>query len=73
MLIKSFKGVQPIAFENASWAYTLGVGVALKKTALKLLMLLTISALACRLSAFPALLLSTAQLVRVTATWAPCC
>ena len=24
------KGVQPIAFENASWAYTLGVGVALK-------------------------------------------
>ena len=25
------KGVQPIAFENASWAYTLGVGVALKK------------------------------------------
>ncbi|MDD6620461.1 MAG: GGGtGRT protein [Eubacteriales bacterium] len=25
------KGVQPIAFENASWAYTLGVAVALKK------------------------------------------
>jgi len=25
------KGVQPIAFENASWAYTLGVGIALKK------------------------------------------
>ena len=29
------KGVQPIAFENASWAYTLGVGVALKKGATK--------------------------------------
>lgn len=25
------KGVQPIAFENASWAYTLGVAIALKK------------------------------------------
>ncbi len=25
------KGVQPIAFENASWAYTLGCAVALKK------------------------------------------
>ncbi len=25
------KGVQPIAFENASWAYTLGVAVAFKK------------------------------------------
>lgn len=29
------KGVQPIAFENASWAYTLGVGIALKKGATK--------------------------------------
>ena len=27
------KGVQPIAFENASWAYTLGCAVALKKGA----------------------------------------
>ena len=25
------KGVQPIAFENASWAYTLGTAIALKK------------------------------------------
>ena len=25
------KGVQPIAFENAVWAYTLGVAIALKK------------------------------------------
>lgn len=25
------KGVQPIAFENASWAYTLGVAIAIKK------------------------------------------
>ena len=26
------KGVQPIAFENASWAYTLGCAVAIKKS-----------------------------------------
>jgi len=25
------KGVQPIAFENASWAYTLGCAIGLKK------------------------------------------
>ena len=25
------KGVQPIAFENAGWAYTLGCAVAIKK------------------------------------------
>jgi hypothetical protein len=28
---KIVKGVQPIAFENASWAYTLGCAIALKK------------------------------------------
>ena len=28
---KIVKGVQPIAFENAVWAYTLGCAVALKK------------------------------------------
>ena len=25
------KGIQPIAFDNASWAYTLGCAIALKK------------------------------------------
>jgi len=30
---KIVKGVQPIAFENAVWAYTLGAGVAVKKGA----------------------------------------
>ena len=25
------KGVQPIAFENASWAYTVGCAIAIKK------------------------------------------
>ena len=28
---KIVKGVQPIAFENAVWAYTLGVALALKR------------------------------------------
>ncbi|MDF2567035.1 MAG: hypothetical protein K0R90_491 [Oscillospiraceae bacterium] len=28
---KIVKGVQPIAFENASWAYTLGTAIAIKK------------------------------------------
>ena len=30
MLIRSSAGVQPIAFENACWAYTLGCAIALK-------------------------------------------
>lgn len=30
---KVVKGVQPIAFENAVWAYTLGAGIAVKKGA----------------------------------------
>ena len=25
------KGIQPIAFDNASWAYTLGAAIAIKK------------------------------------------
>ncbi len=32
---KIVKGVQPIAFENASWAYTLGTAIALKKNTVK--------------------------------------
>ena len=30
---KIVKGVQPIAFENAVWAYTLGTAIALKENA----------------------------------------
>lgn len=33
---KIVKDVQPIAFENASWAYTLGSAIALKKVSLPL-------------------------------------
>ena len=32
---KIVKGVQPIAFENAVWAYTLGTAVAIKKNCKK--------------------------------------
>ncbi|MGI5830999.1 MAG: GGGtGRT protein [Thermoguttaceae bacterium] len=32
---KIVKGIQPIAFENAVWAYTLGAGIALKKSCVK--------------------------------------
>ena len=28
---KLVKGIQPIAFENAVWAYTLGAAIAIKK------------------------------------------
>ena len=34
------KGVQPICFENAAWAYTLGAAIAIKKGDKKLQMLL---------------------------------
>lgn len=47
------KGVQPIAFDNASWAYTLGVAVALKKVWPPLPRLPQPSVSACRHSAFP--------------------
>ena len=29
------KGIQPIAFENAGWAYTVGAAIAIKKGAVK--------------------------------------
>ena len=48
------KSVQPIAFENAGWAYTLGAAIAIKKAAKKLLTRRKPSAKACRLSASPA-------------------
>ena len=47
------KGVQPIAFDNASWAYTLGVAVALKKGVATASRLPQPSVSACRHSAFP--------------------
>lgn len=34
------KGIQPICFENACWAYIVGAAIAIKKTAEELLTLL---------------------------------
>lgn len=47
------RSIQPIAFENAVWAYTLGAAIALKRAAKKQLMQPKLSASACRHSAFP--------------------
>lgn len=40
---KMVEGIQPICFENAKWAYTVGAAIAIKKAAEKLLMLLPLS------------------------------
>ena len=71
---KIVKGVQPIAFENASWAYTLGCAVALKKG-------VQFRCGRCRVHRhWPAGVLcsrfrcgDTARSAWATATWAPCC
>lgn len=55
------KGVQPIAFENAVWAYTLGVAIALKKASPKQQKLLKQSVSVCRHFASRALLQKTVK------------
>lgn len=67
------KGVQPIAFENACWAYTLGTAIALKKAAKLRPTLPRPSAWACRHSASPVPLRSKERLAWVMVTWVPCC
>lgn len=62
------KGVQPIAFENASWAYTLGAAVAIKSGVKQLPKPLKRSASVFRRSAFPAPLRSRETLVSATET-----
>ena len=64
------KGVQPIAFENAVWAYTMGVALALKRGITDAA---EAAAVICRLSACPALLPTSVRLVWVTAIWVRCC
>ena len=63
------KGVQPIAFENAGWAYTLGCAVAIKK-GVKRLQSASVSVL--RLSVSRVRLQSREMLVAVTVTSAQC-
>ena len=48
------KTVQPIAFENAGWAYTVGAAIAIKKNARTAVEAAKASAKACRHSASPA-------------------
>lgn len=53
------KKIQPICFENACWAYTIGAAIAIKKDAKELLMLLQQSVKVFRHSVFQVLLLTT--------------
>lgn len=56
------KSTQPIAFENAMWAYTLGAAIAIK-VAQRLLMLLLQSEKGYKLSVSQVLLLTIEKLV----------
>ena len=67
------KGVQPIAFENACWAYTLGTAIALKKGCKVAADASEAIGLACRRSASPVPLRSKERLAWVMVTWVPCC
>ena len=57
------KGIQPICFENACWAYTVGAAIALKSGVTT----------ACSPSASTAPSPKTARSALATATSAPCC
>lgn len=67
------KGVQPIAFENAVWAYTLGTAVALKKGITKAADAAEAIGEVCRRSAYRALWPNSVLSVWDTAIWARCC
>ena len=74
MLNTIVKGVQPIAFENAVWAYTLGVRTgAEKRRKERRRSCRGHRRWACRPSAFPALLLNSATSAWATAISALCC
>lgn len=62
------KGIQPIAFDNASWAYTLGCAIAIKKVLKMLLMLLKQLVLGYKHLQFLVLLVIQEKLVSVTVT-----
>ena len=67
------KGIQPICFENACWAYTVGAAIALKSGVRPLPTPHGRSAKVCSLSASTVLLPRTARWAWATAIWAPCC
>ena len=69
---KIVRGVQPICFDNAVWAYTLGTAIAVKRG------LTDAAECAAAIGAWkhspsPALLLSSVRSVWATATWALVC
>ena len=68
---KIVRGVQPICFDNAVWAYTLGTAIAVKRGLTDAAQLLSVRVW--KLSPSPALLLSSVRSVWVTATWALVC
>lgn len=57
------KGIQPICFENACWAYIVGAAIAIKKMQEGQQMQQLLSAKAYRLFAYPVLLLIKERLV----------
>lgn len=67
------KGIQPICFENACWAYTLGAAVAIKSGAKDAAEAAEKSASVCRRSASPVPSRISAKSVWDTAIWAQCC
>ena len=77
------KGIQPICFENACWAYTVGAAIAIKsgvKTAAEAAKMIGVGLQSFCIDGSVAedrkvgpLWLRTARWVWVTATWVPCC
>ncbi len=67
------KGIQPICFENACWAYCVGAAIALKKNVQTAAEAAEAIGVEFHASASPALLPRTARWVWDTAIWVPCC
>ena len=70
---KIVRGVQPICFDNAVWAYTLGTAIAVKRGLTTLPSVQLLSVRVWKRSPSPALLLSSVRSVWATATWALVC
>ena len=67
------KGIQPICFENACWAYTVGAAIAVKSGVKTAAEAAGRSARACSPSASTAPWPRIVRSVSATATWALCC
>ena len=70
---KMVEGIQPICFENAKWAYTVGAAIAIKKGCRRAAD--AAAAIGEGLQAFciPGSVADQRKLVWVTVTWARCC